>query len=158
MKTATLTSFIITLLLILSCPALQAQSVPGAGNPSWKTNEPWKNNQLMQPSTLAAILNNPKAKKPLIFNIGVVENIKGARNIGAASVQKNLIAFKTAVRGVPKNAAIVVYCGCCPFNKCPNIRPAIIALNELGYSNAKLLNLATNIKVDWINKGYPLSK
>ena len=158
MKKATLTVFIITLLFIFSCPALQAQSVPGAGNPSWKANEPWKNNQLMQPSALAAILNNPEAKKPLIFNIGVVENIKGAQNIGAASVQKNLIAFKSALKTVPKNAAIVVYCGCCPFNKCPNIRPAITALNELGYKNAKLLNLATNIKVDWINKGYPLAK
>lgn len=158
MKTVTLTAFLITLLLILSCPAIQAQSVPGAANPSWKANEPWKDNQLMQPSHLAALLNNPKARKPLIFNIGVVENIKGARNIGAASVQKNLTAFRNELRSIPKNAAIVVYCGCCPFNKCPNIRPAVTVLNKLGYNNTKLLNLATNIKVDWINKGYPMQK
>ena len=116
MKPVTLTFIFIFYLFLFSSPLLQAQSIPGAGNPSWKTAEPWKSNQLMQPADLAALINNPKAKKPLIFNIGVVENIKGARNIGPASVNKNLSAFEGAIKGVPKNAAIVVYCGCCPFN------------------------------------------
>lgn len=121
-------------------------------------NDPWTKNQLIQPSQLASILNNPKAVKPLIFNIGVVEDIKGAKNMGAASEKENLERFKKALARLPKTTPIVVYCGCCPFDKCPNIRPAFNALKSSGFAKARLLNMPTNIKTDWINKGYPLAK
>ena len=143
-------------IFLLGTNSTKAQSLPGNSNPSWKTTEPWKKNQLMQPSDLASLIRNPKAKKPLIFNIGVVEDIKGARNMGASSEKANLEKFKRTLKGLPKNTFLVVYCGCCPFNVCPNIRPAMRTLNEMGFINAKLLNLPTNIKTDWKDKGYPL--
>ncbi len=120
--------------------------------------DPWSQNQLMQPGQLAALINNPKAVKPLIFNIGVVENIKGAKNMGAASERENLERFKKALSKLPRTTPVVVYCGCCPFEKCPNIRPAFRALQSGGFTKARLLNLATSIKTDWISKGYPLAK
>jgi hypothetical protein len=49
-----------------------------------------------------------------------------------------------------------VYCGCCPFEKCPNIRPAFNLMKAMGFSNGKLLNLPTNLKQNWIAKGYPV--
>ena len=52
---------------------------------------------------------------------------------------------------------IVIYCGCCPFEHCPNIRPAFNLLNEMGFTNQKLLSLQKNIKADCIDKGYPVS-
>lgn len=119
--------------------------------------DPWTKNQLIEPAALAVILSNPNAAKPYIFNIGVVENIKGARKMGAASEKKNLDLFKKALTKIPKNAQVVVYCGCCPFKRCPNIRPAFQALKSAGFTNGRLLNLATNIKTDWISKGYPLA-
>ncbi len=118
--------------------------------------DPWTKQQLMEPSVLASILNNPKASKPLIFNIGVVENIRGARHMGGASEHENLERFKQAIAKLPANSQVVIYCGCCPFSRCPNIRPAFKAMQAAGLKNGRLLNLATNIKVDWINRGYPL--
>jgi hypothetical protein len=118
----------------------------------------WTKQELMEPAKLAALLKNPGSAKPLIFNIGVVDNIKGAKNIGAADKKENLVLFRKALTALPKTAAIVIYCGCCPFGRCPNIRPAFQVLKDAGFSNAKLLNLPTNLKTDWINKGYPIAK
>ena len=118
----------------------------------------WTKNELIEPAALAAIIKNPKAAKPLIFNIGVVDDITGAKNMGAASEKENLARFKKTLAKLPKNTPIVVYCGCCPFDRCPNIRPAFQALKEGGFSKGKLLNLPTNLKTDWISKGYPLAK
>lgn len=147
---------ILSIIAVFTTFGTFAQQFPNKGFSG--TNDPWSKNQLIQPSQLAAILNNPKAVKPLIFNIGVVENIKGAKIMGAASEKKNLEIFKKALAKVPKNASVVVYCGCCPFEKCPNIRPAFKALQSGGFAKARLLNLPTNIKTDWINKGYPLAE
>jgi len=54
-----------------------------------------------------------------------------------------------------KDTSIVIYCGCCPFEHCPNVRPAIDALKEMNFVNYRLLNLPNNIKTDWIDKGLP---
>jgi hypothetical protein len=117
----------------------------------------WTQKDLIEPSALAAIIANPKAKQAMVYNIGVVENIKGAKNFGAASEQENLDKFKKTLTGLPKTSFVVVYCGCCPFNKCPNIRPAFNMMKSMGFVNGKLLNLPTNLKQNWIDKGYPLA-
>jgi hypothetical protein len=117
----------------------------------------WTQKDLIEPSTLAAIISNPKAKQAMVYNIGVVENIKGAKNFGAASEKENLEKFKTTLAGLPKTSFLVVYCGCCPFERCPNIRPAFNLMKSMGFVNGKLLNLPTNLKQNWIDKGYPLA-
>lgn len=136
---------------------VQAQPLPKTIQPGSLKNT-WTKNELIEPAALAAIIKNPKAAKPLIFNIGVVDDITGAKNMGAASEKENLARFKKTLTKLPKNTPIVVYCGCCPFDRCPNIRPAFQALKEGGFSKGKLLNLPTNLKTDWISKGYPLAK
>lgn len=55
-----------------------------------------------------------------------------------------------------RNTEIVLLCGCCPFEHCPNIRPSFELMNEMKFTNHKLLNLSHNLKVDWIDKGYPM--
>lgn len=118
----------------------------------------WTKNELIEPATLADILKNPKADKPLIFNIGVVDDIKGARNMGASSEKENLARFKTTLAKLPKSTPMIVYCGCCPFDRCPNIRPAFQAMKDGGFTKGLLLNLPTNVNTDWISKGYPLAE
>ena len=54
----------------------------------------WTQAQLMQPAILASLLNNPKASKPILFNIGVMDDIRGARNIGAASEKLSMNKFQ----------------------------------------------------------------
>jgi hypothetical protein len=49
----------------------------------------------------------------------------------------------------------VIYCGCCPMLKCPNIRPAYSTLKELGFTHIRVLSLPTNLHTDWVSKDYP---
>lgn len=149
--------FFYTLLLFFSATLItKAQSV--LSNKKSLGRDPWTQSQLIQPSELAALIANQGAKKPLIFNIGVVDDIPGTKNMGGVSEKENLEKFKKALTRLPKSTFLVVYCGCCPFDKCPNIRPAYSLLNSMGFSNGRLLNLPVNLKQNWIDKGYPLNK
>lgn len=118
--------------------------------------EPWRNDQLIQPADLAKMINDPNAAKPTIFNIGPSGKIKGSIEIGGTGDAANLKKLKEQAAKLPKNASIVIYCGCCPFANCPNIRPAFQALSQMKFTNHKLLNIPKNLKVDWIDKGYPM--
>jgi thiosulfate/3-mercaptopyruvate sulfurtransferase len=118
--------------------------------------EPWSQAQLLQPADLAKTINDPKAAQPYIFCIGPQAVIKNSIDIGPTRDQANLNEFKAQLEKLPKDANIVIYCGCCPFANCPNVRPAFELLNKMNFTNQKLLNLPRNVKVDWIDKGYPV--
>lgn len=74
---------------------------------------------------------------------------------GVGSKPEGLEKLKLSVAKLPKDADIVVYCGCCPMDKCPNIRPAFRALKQLGFTHVRALNVPTNMHTDWYTKGYP---
>ena len=114
----------------------------------------WTSDQLMEPADLSATI---KAEKniPLIFSIGPGAIIPHSRDIGMIKDAENMKKFKDELVGLPKDTQIVVYCGCCPFDHCPNIRPAMQLLKDMKFTNYKLLDLPHNIKIDWINKGLP---
>jgi len=120
--------------------------------------EPWAANQLMPPAELARIIKDKNAHQPIVLSIGPGAIIKGSVDIGPANKKENLAKLKAKISKLPKDAKIVIYCGCCPFGNCPNIRPAFQLLKEMKFTNQKLLNLQQNIKVDWIDRGYPVTK
>lgn len=120
--------------------------------------EPWSQNQLLPAADLARIINDPKSNQPYIFSVGPGAIIKNSIDIGPAENKQNLNKLKQQLSNLPKDANIVIYCGCCPFVHCPNIRPAFTLLNEMKFANQKLLNIEHNIKVDWISKGYPVNR
>ncbi len=125
---------------------------------SFKHNEePWSPKQLLAPADLAKTINDPKAKQPIIYSIGPTATIKGSIDIGPAQDKANLDKLKEQLSKLPTDANIVIYCGCCPFEHCPNIRPAFTLLNKMKFTNQKLLALQHNIKIDWINKGFPVN-
>lgn len=119
--------------------------------------EPWTKEQLMEPADLANIINNPTAKKPIIYSVGPGGDIKGSIEMGAAQEKENLDKLKVALNKLSKDTEIVIFCGCCPFEHCPNIRPSFELLNDMKFTNHKLLNMPHNLKVDWIDKGYPMA-
>ena len=121
-----------------------------------QSDNPWTDKQLKDPAVLAAAIADPKAPRPLIFNIGPVQQIKGAISIGPATKPDNLEKLKQQLAKLPKDKEVIIYCGCCPFRRCPNVRPAFELLQQLKFKNAKLLNLPTSLNEDWISKGYPL--
>lgn len=120
--------------------------------------EPWTQEQLLDPSDLAKTLNNPNDKQPYIYSIGPGATIKRSIDIGPAQDNKNMKKLKEQLSKLPKDADIVIYCGCCPFQHCPNIRPAFNLLNEMNFTNQKLLSLQHNIKIDWIDKNFPVNR
>ncbi|MEI6142843.1 MAG: hypothetical protein WCP85_26440 [Mariniphaga sp.] len=121
-------------------------------------SDPWTSQQLLNPADLAKTLNNPKTPQPIIYSVGMQAIIKNSIEIGPAMMKDNLNKLKAKLEKLPKNSNIVVYCGCCPFERCPNVRPAIELLKSMQFTNYKLLNLPQNIKVDWIDHDYPLSE
>jgi thiosulfate/3-mercaptopyruvate sulfurtransferase len=116
----------------------------------------WTPKQLKDPEKLAAALQDPKAEKPAVFNVGPVAQIKGAIRTGSASVPDNLAKLKGQLEKLPRDKEVVIYCGCCPFDKCPNVRPALALLKEMKFKEAKLLNLPTNLREDWVSRGFPM--
>jgi thiosulfate/3-mercaptopyruvate sulfurtransferase len=109
---------------------------------------------LMEPAQLAQIIQKNEAS-PIIYSIGPGAVIKNSVDIGSIKEPVNMQEFKNRLSKLPKDADIVVYCGCCPFEHCPNVRPAVAALKEMKFTNYKLLNLSHNVKTDWLDKGYP---
>ena len=122
------------------------------------SSEPWNQSQLLAPADLAKTLNNPSAPQPYLFCIGPSATIKNSIDIGSTMNKANLDKLKKEVEKLPKDANIVIYCGCCPYDRCPNVRPAFNLLNQLQYKNHKLLDLPHNLKVDWIDHGYPVAE
>ena len=120
--------------------------------------EPWKPEQLLAPAELAKTIGDPAVKQPIVFSIGPGAVIKGSIDIGPARDSNNVNKLRQRLSGLPKDANIVIYCGCCPFVHCPNIRPAFALLNEMKFAHPQLLNIEHNIKTDWIDKGYPVAK
>jgi hypothetical protein len=123
-----------------------------------RDHEPWKASQLIAPSELAHTLQTASSRQFIVYSIGPGAVIKNSIDIGPTQQEENLQKLEAQVRSLPKDAPIVIYCGCCPFNKCPNIRPAFTLLNNLHFTNHKLLNIPQNIKANWIDQGYPIAE
>ena len=85
-------------------------------------------------------------------------HIPGSIYAGPASKEEGIAALKKAVADQPRTREIILYCGCCPFDRCPNIRPAFAALRTMGFTHVRAMMLPTNLKTDWIDKGYPTDK
>ncbi|HET8573206.1 MAG TPA: rhodanese-like domain-containing protein [Edaphocola sp.] len=118
---------------------------------------PWTKNQVIQPAQLAAEINADSAGDILILNTGPVDDIKGAVNIGPVEYKKNVRKLKKYLRHIPKDQAIVFYCGCCSMETCPNIMPAFDLLKKEGFTNFRILNIEENLSEDWISKDYPMA-
>jgi hypothetical protein len=117
----------------------------------------WTSKQLIEPSALAGAI---KAKEdvPFIISVGPGAVIPNSVHTGMASEKEGLDKLKEQLGRLSKDQKIVIYCGCCPFEHCPNVRPAINLLKEMNFTNYYLLNLPSNIKKDWIDQGYPAIK
>lgn len=118
---------------------------------------------LIAPEDMVKLLQAPAGEKPLILNVGPVllymqAHIPEAEYIGAGSSSQGLQKLRARVKSLPHNQFIVLYCGCCPWGHCPNVRPAYGELQKLGFNNVKVLYIAGNFGSDWVDKGYPTIK
>ncbi len=138
-----------------SAAALQASSTPSA-----TAEIPAA--QLLQPEELVQLLRSSRDEKPLILQVGshvlyAEAHIPGSEYVGAGGQDTGLQTLRDRVKGLERNRFLVIYCGCCPWNKCPNVRPAYRELHTLGFTHVRVLYLANNFGTDWVNKGYPVT-
>lgn len=141
--------------------AQQSAAAPqAASTPSANTEIPAA--QLLQPEELVQLLRS-RNEKPLMLQVGshvlyAEAHIPGSEYAGAGGQDAGLQALRDRVKGLERNRFLVIYCGCCAWNKCPNIRPAYWELQTLGFTHVRVLYLANNLGTDWVNKGYPITK
>lgn len=137
-----------SLAIALSAVAFQATAIP--------------HSQQIEPEELVRIL-TAKGQKPLLIHVGfhvlyLQAHISDSDYIGPARDSAALEQLRTRLKSLPRNTLIVIYCGCCPWDHCPNVKPAHDALIAMGFTNVKVLHIADNIATGWIDKGYPITR
>ncbi len=115
----------------------------------------------LQPAELAAQLASAQAK-PLLFQVGFKKlyeqaHIPGSEFFGPGNDAAAIARMRERVASLPRDTPIVLYCGCCPWERCPNVKPAYAALRELGFTRAQVLAIPDNFGDDWAAKGYPVA-
>lgn len=123
--------------------------------------DPWRESDLMPPEKLAARLKDPGTPKPPILFVGFPvlyrgSHVPGAIMAGPVSKADGLDLLKQAAAKLPRDKEVVIYCGCCPFDHCPNVRPAFEELRKMGFTKVSVLSIPENMSKDWISKGYPV--
>jgi len=143
--------------LLRPCPRLRAQyAAPGS-----TLTIPVA--QVLSPDALRHLLQTSGAERPLILQVGshvlyAEGHIPGSEYVGPGSQPAGLEQLQNRVNSLPRKKSIVLYCGCCPWVRCPNLGPAFAKLQGMGFTNVKVLYLADNFGADWADKGYPVEQ
>jgi rhodanese-related sulfurtransferase len=115
----------------------------------------------LKPEALLHLQQIKGEEKPLILQVGshmlfAQAHIPGSEYIGPGSQPAGIQQLQNRVSALSRKKLIVLYCGCCPLNRCPNLGPAFAKLSEMGFTNVKVLYLTDNFGTDWADKGYPV--
>jgi thiosulfate/3-mercaptopyruvate sulfurtransferase len=118
---------------------------------------------LVQPNELASRLIAKPGSPLAVFHVGPnvlyrSKHIPGAIYAGPASKPEGLSLLQDAAANIPRTSEIVIYCGCCPWDRCPNIKPAFDRLKQMGFTKVKALYLENNFAKDWIDHQYPIAR
>jgi len=118
-------------------------------------SDPWAKAQTVRPADLARELENPRPHPPwflLASSICRPPQTSRARGITARQAARKVSKeFTTLATSVPRTANLVMFCGCCPIDRCP----AVKALQGLGFNNVRVLLLPTDFETDWAETGLP---
>lgn len=153
-------------MLVLAMPIMLALSSalfampPSSAIPA---DDPWTASETVQPAQLVAELEHEKDPHVTLIYVGVKAlyeggHIPGAVFVGTGSSEQGLADLKKFAVTLPRNSDVVLYCGCCPLEKCPNLRPAFSALKGAGFARLRVLLLPTSFNTDWAEKGFPVRK
>jgi hypothetical protein len=148
-------------------PAAQAAQVPGAGMaaelaPSVQI-EPEALAKLYQECIKQTRRPGEVRECPEILHVGfrnfyAQARIPGSGYAGPGATPEGLELLRKRVSSLQRKQLIVLYCGCCPWDKCPNAKPAYEALHTMGFTNVKVVHFANNFGVNWVNAGLPVTK
>jgi hypothetical protein len=142
---------------IHAAPPDSAHAAPPSTPP--KPTMPTKSD-LVQPEDVAKSLALPEARRPMLVHVGFPTlyksaHIAGSIYAGPCRNQSGRDDLTRLLQSVPKDRAIVLYCGCCPWEHCPNVIPAFRIARSLGLKSAKILYISQNMQHDWVDRGLP---
>ena len=131
----------------------------GAASSGW----PWGSDSVSPADLVKELANASGADKPVVvctappflYRVG---HIPGAVLHGPAASPDGLNSLTKWAATLPRNANVVIYCGCCPLADCPNLTPAYRALKGMGFTRVRVLLIESNFKTDWIDRGYPYER
>jgi hypothetical protein len=121
---------------------------------------PPESNQRIQPEELVQEMKG--ARKPLVLYVGpksfyAQAHIPGAENVGPVGRPEGMEKLRARAASLAKDSPVVIYCGCCPWDHCPNIRPAYAELEKAGFTSVRVLYLETSFGANWKDKGLPVA-
>lgn len=123
--------------------------------------DPWPAQDVVAPADLAREIQ--KGGDRVLLHVGFSTlyrsvHITGSKYAGPGRTSAGIEELKKALADVPRSKEVVLYCGCCPWTQCPNIRPAYKAAREMGFTRVRVLSIPTNLHKDWTEKGYPVER
>lgn len=92
---------------------------------------------------------------PSMYRTG---HIPGAVLQGPGMSPAALQALTSWAQPLPRTTSLVIYCGCCPIDHCPNLQPPYTVLKAMGFERVRVLLLPENFDTDWAARGYPLER
>ncbi len=118
---------------------------------------------LVQPADWASQMKAGTAAGTLTLHVGFKTmfdqaHIPGSEYAGPGNTGAGLQVLRDRVANLAKDTPILIYCGCCPWERCPNMAGAHDVLVELGFTNVKAMIIPDNFGTDWVDKGYPTAK
>jgi thiosulfate/3-mercaptopyruvate sulfurtransferase len=126
------------------------------------SNNPWTESQTIQPAELNKELSSAKTAPTVVFvgfaRLFTAGHIKGAQFHGSGGTDDGLAQLRAWANSLPRGTNLVVYCGCCPLERCPNLRPAFALLRDMGFTKVRALILPTDFAKDWAGQGFPYDK
>jgi thiosulfate/3-mercaptopyruvate sulfurtransferase len=151
---------VISISALLGC----ASACTPAATESSAVAEPWTAANTVAPADLARELAGETGVlrpivvytgPPFLFRAG---HIPGAVAHGPASDPHGLTELRAWAQNLPRDANVVVYCGCCPLDACPNLQPSFAALRAMGFTRVRALILPDSFGRDWAAKGLPVER
>lgn len=150
--------------VILAALGLSAALSYGQAESQRPAVDPWPASQIIAAADFARELASSKSdSRPTIVYVGFRTlfaggHLPGATFHGTTSTEAGRASLKAWAESLPRATNIVIYCGCCPFDRCPNVRPAFVLLRDLGFTHLRVLALPTSFAADWVEKNYPVEK
>lgn len=136
----------------------------GAATQSATSGEPWTAANTVRPADLVRELaSSTGTDTPVVVCTAPAflyrnGHVPGAVLHGPASTAQGLGDLTTWAEGLSRSTNLVVYCGCCPLDQCPNLRPAFDALRAMGFARLRALILPNNFGTDWAEQGHPVER
>jgi hypothetical protein len=144
---------------LITASAACAGETTGSASSGW----PWGTDSVTPADFAQELASTSGADKPVVVCTAPpflyrVAHIPGAILHGPASSPEGLNSLTAWAQPLPRSTNIVIYCGCCPLDVCPNLRPSYAALKGLGFTRVRVLLINQNFKTDWIDRGYPYER